>query len=356
MVYTLGGGGYLNDPIELAIFLFVISLIGIYGTKLLSLLKVDFPHFASGAVWCFFLISASLAGYELHNLHSRTQTHLLSTPSDRHNPDELWEWASNPPKVPTPVYVPELGGYVHFGTSLINAKKRIGTNPIFSTYASALEVMLGQFQPSGYDYILHVLGDSVRIKYLKDFEEGKFPYCQTVRDDFTINEAWAQRENWFFYRELYDHYIPSFLTDYGVIWQRTPSSNKIPNACKSWIQTESTHSARVVVNCNDTLTGIADMNLSYSSKKRMNLWGLQTFRQIIVVTDSSMLRLNNKGFHSYYLPNQGIQVQIPIWVKNGKGEIRITSTPERGSELRVQSTDVVSFFPDFPAISMKLHG
>lgn len=41
----------------------------------------------------------------------------------------------------------------------------------FATYASAQEVVSDTFQPSGTDYIIHVLGDEQRYDYIEAFNE-----------------------------------------------------------------------------------------------------------------------------------------------------------------------------------------
>lgn len=54
--------------------------------------------------------------------------------------------------------------------------------------------MAGKFQPSGIDYIIHVLGDQYRKKYLESFKATDPKYLTTIREDFTYWEYWAKRE------------------------------------------------------------------------------------------------------------------------------------------------------------------
>ena len=92
--------------------------------------------------------------------------------------------------------------------------------PFFATYASAQEVMEDTYQPSGTDYIIHVLGDKPREEYLRVFEEGDFRYAATMREEYTLWEFWVQRANWFFYRELYRNWHPVFANTYEMYWER----------------------------------------------------------------------------------------------------------------------------------------
>lgn len=69
-------------------------------------------------------------------------------------------------------YIKELGGYItNLYPSIDFAVQKIGDNKIFSTYSSAIESITNQYQPSGTDYIIHVLGDKQRENYLIKFRE-----------------------------------------------------------------------------------------------------------------------------------------------------------------------------------------
>lgn len=93
------------------------------------------------------------------------------------------------------------------------AAEYVGEEKVFSTYASALEVMTDQFQPSGTDYIIHVLGDKPRQEYLETFCEWDFRYVTTIKETYDEWEYWVRNANCFF--------IGSFIkntTRYGPIY------------------------------------------------------------------------------------------------------------------------------------------
>ena len=126
------------------------------------------------------------------------------------------------------VFVSQLGGYLtSYAPSLQKASEYLNDKPVFSTYASALETMTDQFQPTGMDYIIHVLGDKAREKYIKDFVDNKYEYAQTIKSQFTPYEFWIRNANWFFYRILYKNYNISFDTIYSYIWKRSETPNVI---------------------------------------------------------------------------------------------------------------------------------
>lgn len=58
------------------------------------------------------------------------------------------------------VYVEALGGHLtERGQDLLDTDTFLNGEDFFATYASAQEVVSDTYQPSGTDYIIHVLGD-----------------------------------------------------------------------------------------------------------------------------------------------------------------------------------------------------
>ncbi len=101
-------------------------------------------------------------------------------------------------------YFPNLGGRMtQLDSSILDAEAFLDGKTVFSTYASALEADTGQFQPSKYDYIIHVLGDSARAEYLDAFHAGGFDYVTTSKREYNLWEYWVASANWFIYEELY---------------------------------------------------------------------------------------------------------------------------------------------------------
>lgn len=98
---------------------------------------------------------------------------------------------------------------------------------VFSTYATALEIMLHQEQPTGFDYIIHVLGDKNRHNYLREFESSPALYVTTIRPSFTVYEMWLRMTNWPFYRYLYLHYVPVYQSAYQTLWKRSNVSKHL---------------------------------------------------------------------------------------------------------------------------------
>lgn len=91
---------------------------------------------------------------------------------------------------------------------------------LFSTYATSFETIIGEFQPTGHDYIIHALGSDERRRYLDVFREQQPKYAITLRNDTWPWEQWIRRMHWDFYRELLRHYDPWDRCIVHLIWQR----------------------------------------------------------------------------------------------------------------------------------------
>ena len=95
------------------------------------------------------------------------------------------------------IYIEKMGGYVtSLGKDLLNTDKFLAGESFWSTYASAQEVVSDKYQPSGTDYIIHVLGDEQRENYLKDFKNDDFKYAATLKETYSNWEYWIQRFGW----------------------------------------------------------------------------------------------------------------------------------------------------------------
>ena len=212
-------------------------------------------------------------------------------------------------------------------SDLITAKNFLGNKKIFSTYASAQEVIQNQFQPSGVDYIIHVLGDEQREKYLESFRKGDFDYAVTIREEHNDWENWIKRANWFFYRELYKNYSPVFENGYERYWQKNESGEKnvlsAENAAVS-IRIEDIDVSRkkIVLSADSSVNGVADVFIDYElSKNRKARKSKFVFNMNLLVQETAFLSKNTNSLRAKSAEH------IPIEVKNGHGEVILTGKP-----------------------------
>lgn len=202
---------------------------------------------------------------------------------------------------------------------------------MFSTYASAREVLTDQFQPSGTDYIIHVLGDSSREEYLNCFNEGNFDYVVTMRREFTLWEYWVVRANWFFYREMYNNYQPVYSNSYETYWEKNYSNkeNSIYNSYNVQIIDIDDTTKKLIIQTDVNINGFADVYLDYSVEKN----SVFVFNPMLHVANTQPWAVH---FDSNFLRAEGAEY-IPITVKNGYGEVTITSNPQKHTTLNVNA-------------------
>lgn len=231
-------------------------------------------------------------------------------------------------------YISELGGYnTNLGEDLIITKEWLKGKTIWSTYASGQEVVNQQFQPSGTDYIIHVLGDKQRKQYLKAFKESDVDYAVTIREDYSKYEYWVRRANWFFYRELYKNWHPVYSNSYELYWERNEKKRqyKRKNQYEVIIEDVDATSKKLIINTDESVNGIADIKLDY----KINVTGpfvIQSYlltedtryQEVFGVTDRTFLRKESCEY-------------IPMNIINGRGEILLSSQPATASELIVNS-------------------
>ena len=238
------------------------------------------------------------------------------------------------------VYVADLGGYMRsLGEDLKLTKELLKDKKVFATYASALETVTDQYQPSQYDYIIHVLGDKARADYLEAFDLGEFDYVATIREDYTEWEYWIRTANWFFYRELYKDYHPVFSNAYELFWERNEPGEKYyveGEGATLEIQKLDDGTSKIIVHCNETINGTADVTLEHHLKKNAARKNYLMWFSCINVKNTG--NADKSGKDQFNLPERG-RTEIPIFVKDGYGEVTITGQPNGNVELFID--DVV---------------
>lgn len=166
-------------------------------------------------------------------------------------------------------YISELGGNVTtHDKDILNTSKFLKGQKFFATYASAQEAVENTFQPSGIDYIIHTLGDKTREAYLHSFLNGDFKYAATIKETFTPWEYWIQRENWFFYRNLYKNWHPIYANSYELYWESNADKQESTLYGNYSVRVEAVNRAtkKLIVQTDSSINGIADVYI----RKKVN--------------------------------------------------------------------------------------
>lgn len=244
-------------------------------------------------------------------------------------------------------YIEALGGNL---TSLDNDLIEAGTflkgDDFFATYASAQEVVNNSFQPSGTDYIIHVLGDEQREGYLKTFETGDFKYATTIREEYTDWESWIKTANWFFYRKLYQSWHPVYGNTYELYWARNEAydKNSINTGFELSVVDIDDSTKKVIVQCENLVNGTADVYIDYSVDKKGNRSSTINIQRILKVENTGTVYANGGSFYeSDYLRAKSNEY-IPVPVINGYGELTLTSNPTRSTKLSIYRVECDCIF------------
>lgn len=234
-------------------------------------------------------------------------------------------------------YVAELDGVNMFADELYEMKDMVEGVPYFSTYATALNDMTDCPQPTGYDYIIHALGDESFEAYLTDFNTNNYPYVQTTNSIAWPWERWTSKASWPFYKELYSNY--DYCSDHGnwTMWKYNGEDAHVADtsATVSFCSNED-GSVTVKVNTEAKEPMYASVALSFKNHYISNLYRLVTYQNAVFVDDRAI-----PPFDGYYLPREVNRREIGIYVDNGYGEVTLRGEPLECTELEIVDLEVV---------------
>lgn len=243
----------------------------------------------------------------------------------------------------------KIGGFLKYSKaeSIMKAKEKINGKTLFSTYASAVEVYTDVFQPTKYDYIIHVLGDNARTEYLDTFSEGRYDYVATIREDYTVWEYWVRNANWFFYRKLYAEYRPDFFTDYQLFWKKGEGTiyKEIPiieiENGENWV--------KIVLKYNEEISAVADVGISYHTEYCLPLYRTGAFKKMVhvdSVSQKSLLQDFEKEYADFFIPEKSDLYYLPITIVDGYGEVILEGAPSNQVIVNVEDVIVENTFFD----------
>ncbi len=298
-IYIAGGSGYnCREPLEVYSILFVIAVTAKIITDKSNLLKK--------------LASAACAGCMILLTVYCSYQAVTFVP------------------INSGVYIDELGGYSTQVKELVNAKEIVDDETVFSTYATGLEVVTNQFQPTGYDYIIHALGKDVQNKYAQNFTEGKYRYVHT--SSLPV-ESWVSTQNWYLYRHILPNYKQIYKTEYAYIWERCEERYVNADVKVEIIQQSD---STVVIKCtSDNLSDfVADISVDYTTEfSGIVPRFLSLGRKSVSFSASCFADDNISGGN---LPGVSVE-NIPVKMKNGQGQTVLNGVFGKGVNLSVNS-------------------
>lgn len=254
--------------------------------------------------------------------------------------------------------VDSLGGWLGDQAGKLATEQSIlAGRTVWSTYASALEAMEGQLQPSGTDYIIHVLGDGQRAAYLQQFQAGGFDLVQTPSYKVASYERWSRNANWWFYRELYRYWVPVGNTfvcgGMHIFWQKNGVDNDMGMPTTVDIAQTAGNVVTITVTAQDpTFCGVADVTLEYTQTVDAGFVLRGGVHSCLHVSSDTEKRLcEAAGRESlncdYFIPADKESYDIPVTMENGVGTVTLTALPGDAAQLTVTSARVNGTFFDW---------
>jgi len=239
---------------------------------------------------------------------------------------------------PQGTYIPAFDGSSTQTKALIEAAGIIGDNPVFSTYATGLETVTGQFQPTGYDYIIHALGKEVQEEYARKFSDGEYPFAHTSS---LPTESWISTQNWYFYRHLLPNYTRIFKTEYGWLWAKTESSY-IDAQVDVKIEPVNSSTVKIVCTSDSTDEFVADIRITYSTGFNNIIDRLMALNRSAAVVSTGCV---SGGEISTLAIPASSQEYIPVLLNNGYGEAVVRAAFGDGIDLEVSAAQFIAAMP-----------
>lgn len=241
----------------------------------------------------------------------------------------------------TGAYIEALGGYNENTGALVDAAHLVDDEEVFSVYATGLETVLGQFQPTGYDYIIHALGTDARRQYVEGFEAGEYRWVQTPA--YPV-ENWLTGQNWPFYRLVYRNYQKVYRTEYSWLWERV-GDQTLPAAVEVSVVPHEQGGVTLVCTADGPVNGIAEVQLDYSTSfAGPAAAALCLGRRAVTVGTGSFFE-DDASSSSYTLPGEGRGEIIPVILQDGVGRTALVGMPQGSINVTVENVRVLDVLP-----------
>lgn len=251
-------------------------------------------------------------------------------------------------------YVAKLGGYINDDWDIEDTLNKVGNDSVFAVYASAINTATNTFQPTGIDYIIHVLGDKQREEYLQIFNRGNFRYVEDISQNNSWY-SWIRNANWFFYRELYKNYKIAFNGDYSNFFVKKNEDevyDGLDDLDNVSISIEKKNDYKYVIkikNGGKVQDGIVDLKIAYSSNFKSFFKNFDINRYVTVF-DPNLSNTYGELLSSFNIPNTSNEYYIPVLLTNGEGIIEISSYPFDNTELFLDRAEIINIYDYFKYI------
>lgn len=237
-------------------------------------------------------------------------------------------------------YVEELEGITIYADALKEMNELVGNNTLFSTYATALEDIRDDYQPTGNDYVIHALGDKRYSDYVDNFISKKYDWVQTTNYEVWPWEIWTSKASWELYKEIYSNYVLNSKHSYWAMWKYVGENHNVVDAdVKLDIDQINCGTVIISVESDEKRPCYVDIEMDWATTKTDSLDALLSLRKLVYVEDVDSAFTENESGAGYFLKSEGVK-NLPIYMEEGKGSIILKVVPENALSLKLNNVDV----------------
>lgn len=238
-----------------------------------------------------------------------------------------------------PDYIAQLEG-VHPQAEALKAMAEIvGEESLFSTYATALDDICDQFQPTGCDYIIHALGDDAFQAYVNTFITQNYTFVQTTNPNIWPWEHWTLRASWDFYRELLSNYRVESDHAFWRLWRYEGEDAYVSDQTAAVRSvTNADGSVTLYVTSEETRPCYVDVALDWRVTASEQGGGIPLHRVLFV--EDPALQQQVERFDGFFLPQQGERHHLPVCLENGEGSVTLRALPLTNASLQLENVQV----------------
>ena len=234
-------------------------------------------------------------------------------------------------------YVAELGGITSYAEDLRRMDTLVADDTLFSTYATALEDIRDEYQPTGSDYVIHALGNKKYTEYVNDFISQKYKWVQTTNYYTWPWEIWTSKASWELYKEIYSNYTLNSNHGYWTMWKYAGENYNVINPDIT-ISIEQINEGTVSINVQskEKRPCYVDVELNWTTERLDNIHGRLALRELVFVEDIDSAFYKDDKSAGYFLKKDGVK-NIPIYMEEGKGQVILRVVPENALSLQINS-------------------
>ena len=158
-----------------------------------------------------------------------------------------------------------------------------------------------------------------------------------------------QGANWFFYKELYKNYKPSFSTLYNIFYEKKKDGENITSENIDNVEIEISKISDseyyiILQTANKNFNGIADVKIKYDSEYCKSFFETLNINKYVCVEGETINMLTGYRIDDYNIPDEDSIWNIPITIINGEGKVKISSYPVEDTKLKLEEVEVCELF------------